>query len=47
MKIDKEKFQDAKEVAKQAVAHHCKTRWWVAMNHLRRAYGFTERGAQQ
>ncbi|MEC5343692.1 hypothetical protein ABRZ24_13915 [Brenneria populi] len=42
MKIDKDKLHEAREIAKQAVTRHCKTRWWLAMNHLKRAYGFTQ-----
>ncbi|WP_154715556.1 hypothetical protein [Pectobacterium fontis] len=39
MKINKKKLNEAREIAKQAVALHCNARWWLAMNHLKRAYG--------
>ncbi|MFJ5329419.1 hypothetical protein [Pectobacterium versatile] len=39
MKINKEKLNEAREIAKQAAAMHCNTRWWLVMNHLKRAYG--------
>ncbi|MFC3396290.1 hypothetical protein [Brenneria rubrifaciens] len=40
MKIDKEKLNQAQDIAKQALEQRCKTRWWLAMKYLERAYGF-------